>query len=118
MTVWFLMLALLGVYHLNDDWGIMKAFNPYFAIKLLTTYPKGFWILGAVFLCTTGAEALYSDLGHCGRGNIRISWIFVKTALILNYLGQGAWSVSYTHLDVYKRQQQVHDTLILLPALL
>lgn len=91
MTVWFLMLALLGVYHLNDDWGIMKAFNPYFAIKLLTTYPKGFWILGAVFLCTTGAEALYSDLGHCGRGNIRISWIFVKTALILNYLGQGAW---------------------------
>ena len=74
-----------------DDLYIFKAFSPYYAIELLTTYPKGFWILGAVFLCTTGAEALYSDLGHCGRGNIRISWIFVKTCLILNYLGQGAW---------------------------
>jgi KUP system potassium uptake protein len=70
---------------------IFKALNPYYAIKLLTVYPKGFWILGAVFLCTTGAEALYSDLGHCGRANIRISWIYVKTCLVLNYLGQGAW---------------------------
>ncbi len=91
MTIWFLMLAVLGVYHINDDWSILKAFNPSYAFELLTMYPKGFWILGAVFLCTTGAEALYSDLGHCGRGNIRISWIFVKSALILNYLGQGAW---------------------------
>jgi KUP system potassium uptake protein len=65
--------------------------NPYYGIKLLVTYPKGFWILGSVFLCTTGAEALYSDLGHCGRGNIRTSWVFVKTCLFLNYLGQGAW---------------------------
>lgn len=91
MLIWFSMLAVLGVYHISDDWGILKAFNPYYAIELLTMYPKGFWILGAVFLCTTGAEALYSDLGHCGRGNIRISWIFVKSALILNYLGQGAY---------------------------
>ncbi|OSZ78520.1 potassium transporter Kup [Chitinophagaceae bacterium IBVUCB1] len=91
MTLWFLMLAVLGVYHINDDWSILKAFNPAYAVELLTMYPKGFWILGAVFLCTTGAEALYSDLGHCGRGNIRISWIFVKSSLILNYLGQGAW---------------------------
>ena len=66
--------------HLMDDLDIFKAFNPYYAIELLTTYPKGFWILGAVFLCTTGAEALYSDLGHCGRENIRVSWVFVKTA--------------------------------------
>lgn len=91
MLLWFLMLAVLGVYHISDDWSIFKAFNPYYAIKLLTVYPKGFWLLGAVFLCTTGAEALYSDLGHCGRGNIRVSWIFVKSCLILNYLGQGAW---------------------------
>src|SRR5690606_19746760 len=63
---------------------------------LLLEYPSGFWILGAVFLCTTGAEALYSDLGHCGKDNIRISWIFVKTALILNYLGQGAWLLSHS----------------------
>jgi KUP system potassium uptake protein len=91
MGIWFAMLAVLGCSHLMDDIGIFKALNPYYAFEVLTTYPKGFWLLGAVFLCTTGAEALYSDLGHCGRGNIRISWIFVKTCLILNYLGQGAW---------------------------
>lgn len=91
MTVWFLMLAILGVANINEYWPVLKAFNPYYAVKLLTVYPKGFWILGAVFLCTTGAEALYSDLGHCGKSNIRISWIFVKIALIANYLGQGAW---------------------------
>lgn len=91
MGGWFIMLAVLGCFHLVDDFEIFKAFNPYYAIKLLTTYPKGFWILGAVFLCTTGAETLYSDLGHCGRQNIRVSWVFVKTCLILNYLGQGAW---------------------------
>lgn len=91
MSIWFAMLAVLGISHLMDDIGIFKAFNPYYAFQLLTAYPKGFWLLGAIFLCTTGAEALYSDLGHCGRGNIRISWIFVKTCLILNYLGQGAW---------------------------
>ncbi len=91
MLLWFSMLAVLGIFHLADDFYIFKALSPHYAIELLINYPKGFWILGAVFLCTTGAEALYSDLGHCGRGNIRISWIFVKTCLILNYLGQGAW---------------------------
>lgn len=91
MSIWFVMLAVLGCSHLVDDLGIFKALSPHYAIDLLTSYPKGFWLLGAVFLCTTGAEALYSDLGHCGRGNIRVSWIFVKTCLILNYLGQGAW---------------------------
>jgi KUP system potassium uptake protein len=95
MTVWFLMLAVLGITHVSADWAILKAFNPYYGLKLLTVYPSGFWILGAVFLCTTGAEALYSDLGHCGRGNIRISWIFVKSALILNYLGQGAMLLNH-----------------------
>jgi KUP system potassium uptake protein len=90
MAIWFSMLAFLGVLHIHDDWSILKAFSPTYAFNLLVNYPKGFWLLGAVFLCTTGAEALYSDLGHCGRGNIRNSWIFVKTCLILNYLGQGA----------------------------
>lgn len=94
MTAWFLMLATLGCSHLLDTVTIFKAFNPYYAYDLLSHYPKGFWILGAVFLCTTGAEALYSDLGHCGKKNIRVSWIFVKTCLILNYLGQGAWLLS------------------------
>jgi len=91
MSVWFLMLAILGLSHISNEVTVFKAFNPFYAIKLLTIYPSGLWILGAVSLCTTGAEALYSDLGHCGRGNIRISWIFVKSCLILNYLGQGAW---------------------------
>ena len=95
MFFWFLMLAVLGFMHLFDGLYIFKALNPYYGIKLLTVYPNGFWILGAVFLCTTGAEALYSDLGHCGRGNIRVSWIYVKTALIINYLGQGAWLLSH-----------------------
>jgi KUP system potassium uptake protein len=85
------MLALLGLIHLSDDPAIIKAFNPYYAIRLITQYPDALWLLGAIFLCTTGAEALYSDLGHCGRVNIRITWIFVKTALLLNYLGQGAF---------------------------
>ena len=103
MTLWFLMLAVMGAAHLLDDIYIFKAFNPYYAIELLTTYKRGFWILGAVFLCTTGAEALYSDLGHCGKWNIRYSWIFVKTCLILNYLGQGAWllkNYNHHHFDV------------------
>ena len=95
MTLWFTMLAVLGCSHLLDDVSIFKALSPHYAIELLTQYPKGFWLLGAVFLCTTGAEALYSDLGHCGRGNIRITWIFVKTCLILNYLGQGAWLLAH-----------------------
>jgi KUP system potassium uptake protein len=91
MMIWFLMLALMGVIHFADEVRVFKALNPYYAIELLVKYPNGFWILGGVFLCTTGAEALYSDLGHCGRENIRTSWIFVKTCLIFNYFGQGAW---------------------------
>ena len=90
MFTWFTMLAILGVYHLFDDLSIFKAVNPYYAVNFVTNYPGGFWLLGAVFLCTTGAEALYSDLGHCGRGNIRVSWMYVKTCLLLNYFGQGA----------------------------
>ncbi|MBX2935440.1 MAG: KUP/HAK/KT family potassium transporter [Ferruginibacter sp.] len=90
MSIWFTMLAVIGLVHISDDFSIFRALNPYYAIHFLFTYPEGFWLLGAVFLCTTGAEALYSDLGHCGRGNIRISWIFVKTCLLINYFGQGA----------------------------
>ncbi|HVZ26310.1 MAG TPA: KUP/HAK/KT family potassium transporter [Sediminibacterium sp.] len=108
MGTWFTMLAILGCIHLKDDLGIFKALSPHYAIELLTQYPKGFWLLGAVFLCTTGAEALYSDLGHCGRGNIRVSWIFVKTCLILNYLGQGAWLLA-NHLHETIPQQLMDD---------
>lgn len=96
MLVWFLLLGILGIIHVVDYPYIIKAFNPYYAIKLLASSPEWFLILGAVFLCTTGAEALYSDLGHCGRRNITISWIFVKVMLILNYMGQGAYIVSHS----------------------
>ena len=91
MLAWFGMLTILGFLHIADDLSVFKALNPYEAFKFLKEYPGGFWLLGAVFLCTTGAEALYSDLGHCGRGNIRRSWIFVKSALLITYVGQGAW---------------------------
>ena len=95
MLLWFTMLGVLGTVWIIENPVILKAFNPYYAYDLLVRYPGGFWLLGSVFLCTTGAEALYSDLGHCGKGNIRISWTFVKTALVLNYLGQGAWLLEH-----------------------
>ncbi len=91
MVVWFLMIGTLGLSQLMIHPDILRALSPVYAVRFLSEYPGAFILLGAVFLCTTGAEALYSDLGHCGRKNIRISWIFVKTALILNYFGQGAW---------------------------
>lgn len=97
MVLWFVMMAVMGSLHFADYFHIFRAFNPYYAIKLLYEFPHGFWLLGAVFLCTTGAESLYSDLGHCGRGNIRAAWIFVKICLILNYIGQGAWMLKNYH---------------------
>ncbi len=109
MAIWFLMLAVLGLASISSNFTVLHAFNPYYAVKLLVMYPKGFWILGAVFLCTTGAEALYSDLGHCGRGNIRISWIFVKACLLLNYLGQGAWLLNHNG-KVYANQDLLNSS--------
>lgn len=94
MLVWFLMLGTLGIMNIWNDLSIFKAFNPYYAVRLIVSHPEWMFILGAVFLCTTGAEALYADLGHCGRYNITFSWFFVKVMLILNYLGQGAWILS------------------------
>jgi KUP system potassium uptake protein len=91
MLLWFTMLAVLGIVGIESNTKVLKAVNPFYAWNLLTNYPQGFWLLGAVFLCTTGAEALYSDLGHCGKKNIRVSWVFVKTCLLLNYFGQGSW---------------------------
>lgn len=91
MVLWFSMLFVLGARQILEHPEIVQALNPYHAYNLLAHYPKGFWLLGGVFLCTTGAEALYSDLGHCGRRNIRITWVFVKICLLVNYMGQAAW---------------------------
>jgi KUP system potassium uptake protein len=96
MTIWFLMLAVLGIAALVHHPEVLKALNPYYAFELITQYPQGFWLLGAVFLCTTGAEALYSDLGHVGRSNVRVGWGFVSVCLLLNYFGQGAWLITQT----------------------
>lgn len=95
MLLWFLMLGSLGLIGLFSNISILKAFNPYFAFKLLQIHNEGFYVLGFVFLCTTGAEALYSDLGHCGVRNVRISWIFVKSMLVINYFGQGAMMLNF-----------------------
>jgi len=95
MFIWFSMMAILGISFVSQYPAILQSINPYYAYQLLTSNPSSFLILGAVFLCTTGAEALYSDLGHCGKSNIRVSWIYVKTCLILNYMGQGVWLLQH-----------------------
>lgn len=94
MFIWFFLLGILGIMHIPSHIDILKSFNPYYVYQLIKHSPSAVVIMGAVFLCTTGAEALYSDLGHCGIKNIRASWIFVKITLIINYLGQGAWILS------------------------
>jgi len=93
MLIWFGMLGTLGIIQIVDHPEVFKAINPYYAYHLLSIHPEGFFVLGAVFLCTTGAEALYSDMGHCGRKNIRVSWVFVKTTLLLNYFGQASYLI-------------------------
>jgi len=96
MLIWFSMLLLTGFAHLIKGPSIIKAINPYYAYELLVNYPGGFWLLGAVFLCTTGAEALYFDLGVCGRKNITATWVGVKIALLVNYFGQGVWLLQHS----------------------
>src|SRR5690606_7867714 len=96
MLIWFGMLGVLGTIPLLENISVLKALNPYYAFHLVNVHPEGFYVLGFVFLCTTGAEALYSDMGHCGRENIRVSWGFVKTMLVLNYFGQGAYLISHS----------------------
>jgi len=93
MLIWFSVLSVIGISHIISYPGILKALNPLYAYRFLTEYPAGFVLLGAVFLCTTGAEVLYANLGQCGKANIRVSWTFVKTALLLNYFGQGSWLI-------------------------
>lgn len=120
MLVWFVMLGLVGTIQVAHYPQIFKALNPIYAWDLLTQHPHGFWLLGAVFLCTTGAEALYSDLGHCGRKNIQASWIFVKTCLVLNYLGQGAWVLTqskYQAIDGVNPFFEIVPHAFLLPAI-
>ncbi len=107
MTVWFSMLAVLGINQIKDNPQILMAFSPHYGYDLLVNHPSGFWILSAVFLCTTGAEALYSDLGHCGKDNIRITWVYVKICLVLNYMGQGALLLKHTGEKIVSEERVV-----------
>lgn len=100
MLLWFSMLAVTGLLQIIEIPHILKAVNPYYGYLLLSEHPEGFFVLGFVFLCTTGAEALYSDLGHCGIKNIRLTWLFVKLTLLLNYFGQGAFLLSHQNLQL------------------
>jgi len=119
MVIWFSMLATLGFTQIMNYPEVLKAINPYYAFDFLTNYPKGFILLGAVFLCTTGAEALYSDLGHCGIKNIRISWIFVKISLLLNYFGQGAWLMNHPNpVEDLNPFYSIMPTWFLIPGIL
>ena len=96
MTVWFTMIGLMGAVQMAQNPGVIRALNPAYAYDLIVNYPDGFWLLGGVFLCSTGAEALYSDMGHVGRRNVQVSWFYVKICLILCYLGQAAWLLDHT----------------------
>lgn len=110
MLVWFLMLAVFGLHKLVLMPDVLKALNPYYAYRIILDHPHALVLLGAVFLCTTGAEALYSDLGHCGLRNIRISWMFVKVSLLLSYFGQGAYVLR--HLETYRVEQNPFFTIM------
>jgi KUP system potassium uptake protein len=118
MVVWFLMLGIFGFLQIIQYPEIFKVVNPMYAVTFLREYPGGFILLGAVFLCTTGAEALYSDLGHCGRSNIRVSWIFVKSTLLLNYFGQGAYVMLNHVTGAQNPFYSIMPTWFLLPGIL
>ena len=120
MAVWFAMLFILGIAQVAHYPDIVRALSPHYAIQLLTIYPQGFWLLGAVFLCTTGAEALYSDLGHCGIRNIRLTWIVVKICLVVNYLGQAAWLLHNGSTDLAGRNPffEIMPAWFLIPGIL
>lgn len=120
MAVWFSMLLVVGIAEISQFPDVIKALSPHYAYDLLANYPHGFWLLGAVFLCTTGAEALYSDLGHCGIKNIRITWVFVKISLVACYLGQAAWLMHQgeTHLAGRNPFFEVMPHWFLLPSII
>ncbi len=120
MLVWFSMLFVSGIHQIILHSDIVAALNPYYAYKLLSEYPNGFWLLGSVFLCTTGAEALYSDLGHCGIKNIRISWVFVKISLVACYLGQASWLMQQngTYLNGRNPFFEIMPSWFLLPSII
>ena len=117
MLVWFLFLGITGIWLTLGDLSILRALNPYYAghVLLSPNNKAGFLILGSVFLCTTGAEALYTDMGHVGRSNIFISWPFVKICLILNYMGQCVWIIQNHNNPVVQAIEDLNPFYVMLP---
>ena len=96
MIVWFSSLAVFGVFYIIESPVVLQALNPYWGMKFLRDNQfRGFIALGEVILCATGGEALYADMGHLGGKPIRQAWVFVFMALVLNYLGQGAYLLKH-----------------------
>lgn len=97
VMIWFAFLALVGIMNIGDNWSVFEALNPMYGIHFLFSSHNvpGLALMGTIFLSTTGAEALYSDMGHVGRGNVYVTWPFIKVALILNYFGQGSWMLRH-----------------------
>lgn len=120
MAIWFTFIGVLGIMAVSHNLAVFKALNPWYAYVMLKEVPGSFWLLGSIFLCTTGAEALYSDMGHCGRNNIRVSWIYIKVMLILSYAGQTAWLLSHQGEEVGAISPFYHivPDAIYLPALI
>ena len=120
MMVWFLFLGITGLWLTLGDLSILRAFNPLYAIQVLLSpnNKAGFLILGSVFLCTTGAEALYTDMGHVGRSNIFITWPFVKTCLILNYMGQCVWIIQNHTNPFLQNLEDFNPFYVMLPEAL
>jgi KUP system potassium uptake protein len=118
MVIWFTFIGVIGAMALSHNFSVLKALNPTYAYELLMHYPKGFWLLGGVFLCTTGAEAMYSDMGHVGRNNIRVSWIYIKVALILCYAGQTAWLLSAGQANTLSPFYNIVPRVIYVPSVI
>ncbi|MBO0476662.1 KUP/HAK/KT family potassium transporter [Vagococcus sp. DIV0080] len=117
MLAWFTFLGVMGIMNFANDWSVLRALNPYYAFHVLVSDENkmGIFILGSVFLATTGAEALYSDLGHAGRKNIRVSWPYIKVCLTLNYFGQAAWLISVKNNPTYQQIELLNPFFRMMP---
>ncbi len=118
MLIWFSALALFGILSISHDWTLLRALSPYYAINTLfgSENKLGFFILGSIFLSSTGAEALYSDLGHVGKNNIYSSWPFVKICLLLNYFGQGAWILAAKKNPAFFNVKELNPFFQMIPS--
>ena len=117
MLGWFTFLGIVGMMNFAGDLSVIRALDPRYAINLLFSPDNsaGLFILGNIFLATTGAEALYSDLGHVGKKNIYASWPYIKICLMLNYFGQAAWLLQVYQNPTYQEIENLNPFFQALP---